>query len=166
MKPDLLLLFLIRVIRVNPGQILAVYRCCLPGSAALTGVADCGCADRRFASHRLASHRAFRIQQVLVIRAQSKFDQGARIGSGLGLPIVVSLITLHRLLGRVIPHASRLACQVMLANQSFLNFQRTLRVYLLLSARMTGRRSSRLLSLVSSGVRCRGGCRRLFCRSG
>jgi len=72
---------------------------------------------------------------MLMIRAQSQFDQGASIGRGFGLPIVVGLITLHGLLRSIIPYACRFPRQVVLTNQSLLDFQGALPVNLLLSTR-------------------------------
>ncbi len=86
---------------------------------------------------------------MIVIRSQSQFDQGARVGRGFGLPIVIGLIALHRLLRRVVPHAGRFPREVVLANQGFLDFQRALRVDLLLStnAALGGGFPRRLLAL-------------------
>jgi hypothetical protein len=72
---------------------------------------------------------------MLMIRAQSQFDQCASIGRSFGLPVVVGLITLHGLLRSIIPHARRFARQVVLTNQSLLDFQGALPVNLLLSTR-------------------------------
>ena len=58
---------------------------------------------------------------MLVIWPQSELDQRSRIGSGLGLPVVIGLIPLHRLLRSIIPYAGRFPRQVVLANQGFLN---------------------------------------------
>jgi hypothetical protein len=70
-----------------------------------------------------------------MIRTQSQFDQGASIGRSFGLPIVIGLITLHGLLRSVVPHACRFPRQVVLANQSLLDFQGALPVNLLLPTR-------------------------------
>ena len=78
---------------------------------------------------------------MLVIWPQSQLDECASIRRGFGLPVVVRLITLHCLLGLVIPHAGRLSRQVVLADQGFLNFQSALRINLLLSVAISGRLS-------------------------
>ena len=71
---------------------------------------------------------------MLVIRAQSELDERASVRGGFGLPIIVRLIALHRLLSLVIPHAGRLPRQVVLTDQGLLNFQGALRIDFLLAA--------------------------------
>ena len=90
---------------------------------------------------------------MVVIGTQSKFDQGASVGSGFRLPVVVCLISLHRLLRGVVPHARRFPVQIVLANQSLLDFQGALRIDLLLSMSAARCRFMRLLTL-GCRVRC------------
>jgi len=92
---------------------------------------------------------------MLVIWPQSQFDEGASIGSGFGLPIVVRLISLHGLLRRVIPHAGRFPRQVVFANQGLLDFQGAFRVNLLLSTRTPVRRGFPRSLTFPGGRACR-----------
>ena len=75
---------------------------------------------------------------MLVIRAQSQLDERSSVRRGFGLPIIIRLITLHRLLSLVIPHAGRLTRQVVLADQGLLDFQGALRIDFLLSVSISG----------------------------
>jgi hypothetical protein len=104
--------------------------------------------QRRRMRDRLRSHRAFRIQQVVVARAQAQADQRTRIGYRFRLPAVIRLIAAHGVFARLVPGPGRFAAQVMFANQSFLNLLRPLRIDLLLAPR------SRFLltSLVRAGA--------------
>src|SRR5207302_4269053 len=90
-----------------------------------------GCLDWR-------RHRAFRVEQVVGIRTEAKFDEGARVRNGFRLPTVVSLISLNGALRFLVPDARRFALQIMFANQSLLDLEGALRVGLLLAALPTG----------------------------
>ena len=71
---------------------------------------------------------------MLLIRAQAKFDESARIRRGFRLPAVVCLVLLHGRLASVVPDTGRFSREVVLANQGFLYLPRTLRVDLLLAS--------------------------------
>jgi len=81
-----------------------------------------------------------------MIWSQPQFDQRASVGSGFRLPVIIRLITLHGLLGGVIPYAAGFPAKIVLANQGLLDFQGTLRVNLLLSTPV-GSGFPRLLTL-------------------
>src|SRR5215470_795315 len=69
---------------------------------------------------------------MLVVRTQSQPNQRARIRHALVLPALVRLITSHRLLSRVVPFSRRLAAQVVLARQRFLDVTAALAINRLL----------------------------------
>jgi len=79
-------------------------------------------------------HGALRIEQMVLTRSEAQADQRSRIRNGLALPAVVGLISAHRLFAGIVPSAGRLARQVMLADQSFLNCRRPLGIDFLLAA--------------------------------
>ncbi len=80
-------------------------------------------------------HRALRIQQVVVARPQPQADQSARVGYRLRLPAVVGLIAPHGIFAGLIPRTRRVAGQIMLADQSFLDRLRPLGIDFLLASR-------------------------------
>jgi hypothetical protein len=83
---------------------------------------------------RLRCHRAFRIQQMLVVRPQTQFNQCPRIWRSLGLPSVVGLILLHRRLRGIVPHTGRFSVEVVFSYQGLLYLERALRINFLLPA--------------------------------
>lgn len=85
---------------------------------------------------------------MLVVRPEAEADQSPRIRNALVLPALVGLVTTHRLLGRVIPFARRLAAQVVLTNQRFLDLTAALGVNCLLPSGLTC-----LLAAVVLGIR-------------
>ncbi len=91
---------------------------------------------------RIRSHGALRIEQMLVVRSQPQFDQRPRVGSGLALPAVGSLVVLHGFLCSVIPDPGGFSCEIVFANQRLLNLARAFGVDLLLPmfarTRLTG----------------------------
>jgi len=91
---------------------------------------------------------------MFVIGPQSQLDQGTSIRRGFRLPIVIRLKTLHCPLGRVIPDSRWFPVEIVLADQSFLNFQGALRINPLLSAGVSiSSRFARLFALAHSRVR-------------
>lgn len=71
---------------------------------------------------------------MILARAQTQTDQGARIGDRFALPSVIGLITTHCIFAGLVPGSGGLAGQIVLAHQSLLNRQRALGIDLLLSA--------------------------------
>src|SRR5882762_1427855 len=92
---------------------------------------------RRARRRRRGGHCAFGIEQVIVIRPEAQLDERAGVGHLLVLPAAVGLVAPHCLFGRWIPLAARIAVQIMLTNQSFLDLPRAGRVDLLLAAAPT-----------------------------
>ncbi len=95
---------------------------------------------------RSAGHRALWIQQVVVIGTQPELDQGACIGNCLALPSIVRLVFLKSLLGSIVPFPGRIAVEVMLTDQRFLNLLCPLGIDLLLPSRASVRDLSRLFT--------------------
>lgn len=73
-------------------------------------------------------HGAFRIQQMLMVRTQSEFNESTGIRRCLGLPAVIGLVLLHSSLRRVVPDTGRLSIEIVLANEGCLYLQGALRV--------------------------------------
>jgi hypothetical protein len=92
-------------------------------------------AQRRRVRDWLHGHSAFRIQQMVVARAEPQADQRTRIGHRFLLPAVIRLIAAHGLFAGLVPGSGRFATQVMFANERFLNLLRPLRIDLLLAPR-------------------------------
>jgi len=76
-------------------------------------------------SEALVAHQVG-VEVVLVIRPQSKFDQGARIGDNFALPSLVSLEATHRVAGSDVPDACRASVKIVFADQGFLNLASTI----------------------------------------
>jgi len=83
---------------------------------------------------RLARHRAFRVEQVIVARPESKANERPRVGHGFRLPAMIRLIAAHGIFAFLIPCTRRLARHVVFADERFLDRLRPLRGYLLLPA--------------------------------
>lgn len=103
-------------------------------------------------SLRLCGHRALGVQQAIVIRPQSQFDERPRIGNRLRLPAILALQATQGLLGRVVPHARGRALQVALADQRFLDFPGALRIDILLPALAGTVRLFPMLALAGGGM--------------
>ena len=69
---------------------------------------------------------------MIFARTQSQLDQSARVGNGLVLPAVVRLELAQRVFGGRVPFSGRLAAQVMLLDERFLNLLGALGINLLL----------------------------------
>ena len=70
---------------------------------------------------------------MIFTRSQPQLDECSRVGHGLVLPSVIGLIPPHGFLARLIPFPGRLALQVMLADERFLDCLCAFRINLLLS---------------------------------
>lgn len=79
-------------------------------------------------------HGAFWIQQMVLARAQSQLDQGARVGYGFALPAMVCLVAPHGFFAGLVPRAGGFSTQIVLADQSFLNGMSSLGIDFLLAA--------------------------------
>ena len=73
------------------------------------------------------------IEVVFVTRSKSELDQRAGVGNYFVLPTLVGLELAHGRLGSVVPDACRLAVEVVLADQCFLDLAGTVAGNLLLS---------------------------------
>jgi hypothetical protein len=93
---------------------------------------------RRMKRLRPRGHRALRIQQMILIWSQAQADQSASIRNRLRLPAMIRLIFPHCVFAGLIPGSGRFAAQIVLANQSFLDRLRSLRLNLLLTLCLRG----------------------------
>ena len=71
---------------------------------------------------------------MVLARPKTEFDQCSRVGYGLALPAIVSLIAAHGRFAGLVPCAGSFSAQVMLADQRFLNRLRSLGIDFLLAA--------------------------------
>ena len=92
------------------------------------------CSGRGRRSFGNGRHGTFRVQQMIVARPESEFDEGARVGNRFILPAIVALEFSQRVFGGRVPFSGRLAAQVMLLDQRFLDLLGALGINLLLSA--------------------------------
>ncbi len=95
---------------------------------------------RRLRSRRIGNggHGAFRIQQMVLARAEPQLDEGAGVGHLLALPAVVGLVAPHGFFTGLVPRARWFTAQVVLADQGLLNSLGSLGINLLLAADARG----------------------------
>jgi hypothetical protein len=150
-------------------QLLRTGRIVLVGSGRRIGRRRCtvrGCRHRLRAWRVGTScHGALGIQQMVLARSQTQFDQRARVRHRLALPAVICLVAAHGLFARLIPGACRFSAHVMLADEGFLNRLRPLGVDFLLSTHTGGLLSRRMFSCRRSAEPTRGFRRSLFRRT-
>jgi len=71
---------------------------------------------------------------MIVVRAESQLDEGARIGHGLALPTVIRLELAKGGFGRSIPFAAGQPAHVVLTDERFLDLMGALSIDLLLTS--------------------------------
>jgi hypothetical protein len=96
---------------------------------------------------RTGGHGAFGIEQVIVAGPEAEFDQRARVGDSLVLPAIVGLESPQGVFRGGIPFSGRLAAEVVLTNERFLDLVSAVGINLLLPFYLF-----RALSLARSGL--------------
>jgi len=116
----------------DDGRLKTAVRLLLRGGCHRGGLIQQGRHAGRIRSGR---HRAFRIQQVFVVRSQAQLDERPGIRDCLTLPAVIGLVAFHRALRFRVPNAGGAAAvQIMFAHQRFLDFAGARSIDLLLPA--------------------------------